>query len=43
MGVDKKAAAGQVRYVLLEDIGRAFVTAEVPEEIIRAAIAACTR
>jgi 3-dehydroquinate synthase len=42
MGVDKKAEGGRVRYVLLEDIGRAFVTAEVPEEVIRAAIAACS-
>jgi 3-dehydroquinate synthase len=42
MGVDKKAEGGRVRYVLLEDIGRAFVSAEVPEEVIRAAIAACS-
>ena len=42
MGVDKKAEGGRVRYVLLEDIGRAFVTAEVPEEVIRAAIEACS-
>lgn len=41
MGVDKKAEAGQVRYVLLEDIGAAFVTAEVAEEVIAAAIEAC--
>ncbi|NIV61054.1 MAG: 3-dehydroquinate synthase, partial [Gemmatimonadetes bacterium] len=25
MGMDKKADAGRIRYVLLEDIGRAFV------------------
>ncbi|KPV41380.1 3-dehydroquinate synthase [Thiohalorhabdus denitrificans] len=41
MGVDKKAAGGRVRYVLLEDIGRAFVTAEVPEATVREAIEAC--
>ncbi|HKJ71242.1 MAG TPA: 3-dehydroquinate synthase, partial [Gammaproteobacteria bacterium] len=41
MGVDKKAEAGRVRYVLLEDIGAAFVTAEVPEAVITAAIEAC--
>ncbi|MFP4560525.1 MAG: 3-dehydroquinate synthase [Thiohalorhabdus sp.] len=41
MGVDKKAAAGKVRYVLLEDIGRAFVTGEVPEATVREAIEAC--
>ncbi|MEF8794073.1 MAG: 3-dehydroquinate synthase, partial [Thiohalorhabdus sp.] len=41
MGLDKKAEAGQVRYVLLEEIGAAFVTAEVPEGVITAAIEAC--
>ncbi len=41
MGGDKKAEAGQVRYVLLEAIGRAFLTADVPPEVIRATIEAC--
>jgi 3-dehydroquinate synthase len=41
MGVDKKADAGRIRYVLLEAIGAAFVTAEVPEDVIAAAIEAC--
>ena len=41
MGLDKKVAGGRIRYVLLEDIGRAFVTDEVPEEVVRAAIEAC--
>jgi 3-dehydroquinate synthase len=41
MGVDKKAEGGRVRYVLLEAVGAAFVTAEVPEDVITAAIDAC--
>ncbi len=41
MGVDKKADAGRVRYVLMAGIGGAFVTGDVPEEVIREAIEAC--
>ncbi|HKJ89424.1 MAG TPA: 3-dehydroquinate synthase, partial [Gammaproteobacteria bacterium] len=41
MGVDKKASGGAIHYVLLEAIGAAFVSAEVPEEVIREAIKAC--
>ncbi|MFA9459301.1 3-dehydroquinate synthase [Thiohalorhabdus methylotrophus] len=41
MGVDKKASGGAVRYILLEGIGRAFMTAEVPEAVVREAIDAC--
>ena len=41
MGVDKKAEAGRIRYVLLAGIGSAFVTAEVPESVIVGAIEAC--
>lgn len=41
MGVDKKAEAGRIRFVLLEDVGAAFLTAEVPEEVVTAAIEAC--
>jgi 3-dehydroquinate synthase len=37
---DKKAAAGQIRYVLLEGIGAATVL-PVPDTEVRAAIAAC--
>ncbi|MEF8794723.1 MAG: 3-dehydroquinate synthase [Thiohalorhabdus sp.] len=41
MGVDKKAEAGHVRYVLLKGIGDALVTGEVPESVISAAIEDC--
>ncbi|MDA1116954.1 MAG: 3-dehydroquinate synthase [Proteobacteria bacterium] len=40
MAGDKKAAAGRIRYVLLEAVGRAVLRADVDERDVRAAIAA---
>jgi 3-dehydroquinate synthase len=31
MGVDKKVEGGKIRFVLLKNIGEAFVTGDVPE------------
>ncbi|MCI0849410.1 MAG: 3-dehydroquinate synthase [Chloroflexi bacterium] len=35
MALDKKVEAGKLRWVLLEDIGRASVHSDVPEELVR--------
>ncbi len=42
MGVDKKVEEGRIRFVLLERLGSAFVTAEVPAEVLRATLAQTT-
>jgi 3-dehydroquinate synthase len=42
MSVDKKVAAGRIRYVLLRRIGEALVHDEAPESEVLAAIAACS-
>jgi 3-dehydroquinate synthase len=42
MAVDKKAAHGRVRYVLLEGIGRAVVRADPGERLVREAITSTT-
>lgn len=36
MGHDKKVDAGRIRFVLLEKIGKAYVTADVPVEVLKA-------
>ena len=41
MAVDKKAAHGRVRFVLLEAIGRATLRADVDERLVREALGAC--
>ena len=38
MGVDKKAVDGRLRWILLEDVGRAVVRADVPPEVVEAAL-----
>ncbi len=38
MGVDKKVEEGTIRFVLLNSIGGAFVTADVPGEIVKAVL-----
>ena len=38
MGVDKKAVDGTLRWVLLEDVGRATLRADVPSEVVEAAL-----
>ncbi len=43
MAGDKKVAAGRLRFVLLESIGRAVIRGDLDEALIRAAIVACTR
>jgi len=35
MTLDKKVAEGSIRWVLLEDIGRAVLRSDVPEELVR--------
>jgi 3-dehydroquinate synthase len=42
MGLDKKAEGGRTRFILLRAIGDAFLTADVPETAIAAALAAST-
>jgi 3-dehydroquinate synthase len=43
MALDKKVAAGRLRLILLEAMGRGVVSADAPESEIRAAIEACCR
>ena len=38
MQVDKKVAAGAINWVLLEGVGRAVVRADVPAELVEAAL-----
>lgn len=38
MAQDKKVVAGQLRFILARGIGQAFVTADVPEEALRATL-----
>ncbi len=42
MAVDKKAAAGRIRFVLLEKPGSAVVRGDIPENAVRATLEACT-
>jgi 3-dehydroquinate synthase len=39
MGHDKKVEGGRMRFVLLKKLGAAVVTADVPEDVLRAALA----
>ncbi len=41
MALDKKVAAGKLRLILLEGLGRGVISSEAPEAEIRAAIEAC--
>ncbi len=38
MGLDKKVEGGKIRFILLRAIGSAFITAEVPQDAIAAAL-----
>ena len=40
MAHDKKAKDGQITFVLVRGIGRAFTTADVPEDALRAILSA---
>lgn len=42
MGVDKKVEGGRLRLVLLKRLGEAFVTADVPADVLRATLAEAT-
>ena len=35
MGRDKKVVAGTIRYVLLDALGRATLSADVPDSVLR--------
>ena len=41
MQVDKKAAAGRIRFVVLRGIGAAEVRCDIDDEVVRETIAAC--
>jgi 3-dehydroquinate synthase len=43
MGLDKKVEGGKIRFVLLKEIGRAVVTGDVPEELLRQTLQACVK
>jgi 3-dehydroquinate synthase len=40
MGIDKKVEGGKIRFILLRAIGSAFITADVPANALRTALAA---
>jgi 3-dehydroquinate synthase len=42
MAVDKKAEAGRIRFVLLDRLGAARITDQVPPEALRATLSACS-
>lgn len=42
MAVDKKAARGKTRFILLDRLGSAVLRGGIPEPLIRATLAACT-
>jgi shikimate kinase/3-dehydroquinate synthase len=42
MAVDKKAAAGQIRFVLLEKLGSAVIRGGIPDQAIRDTLNLCT-
>ncbi|MEW5904878.1 MAG: 3-dehydroquinate synthase [Pseudomonadota bacterium] len=41
MGLDKKVADGKIRFVLLQALGRALITAEVPQDKLKQTLEAC--
>ena len=42
MSVDKKAAGGRIRFILLEAIGRALMRDDIPAELVRTVIDGCS-
>ena len=42
MAVDKKAARGKTRFILLERLGSAVLRGDIPEPLIQATLVACT-
>lgn len=43
MGLDKKVEGGKIRFVLLQAIGRAVLSGEVPEALLRQTLEACSQ
>lgn len=43
MAIDKKVQGGHVRFVVLEHLGSAKLTADVPPSLVSATVAACSR
>jgi len=42
MAVDKKAEAGRIKFILLDRLGAARITAQVPPDALRATLSACS-
>lgn len=42
MGLDKKVVDGQIRFVLLKELGHAVISSAVPAETLRATLEACS-
>jgi shikimate kinase / 3-dehydroquinate synthase len=42
MGLDKKVVDGQIRFILLQALGHAVISSEVPVELLRATLEACS-
>ena len=42
MAVDKKAARGKTRFILLDRLGSAVLRGDIPEAQVRATLAHCT-
>jgi 3-dehydroquinate synthase len=42
MSIDKKAAGGRIRFILLEAIGRAILRDDIPSELVRSVIDGCS-
>jgi 3-dehydroquinate synthase len=43
MGQDKKVVQGQLRFILARGIGEAFVTSDVPMEVVRGVLEDASR
>jgi len=41
MGLDKKVVGGKIRFVLLHALGKAIITDDVPEDLLRLTLEAC--
>ena len=43
MGLDKKVESGKMRFVLLREVGRAVVQADVPQDFLRQTLQVCVK
>jgi 3-dehydroquinate synthase len=41
MGHDKKVEGGKLRFILMREMGRAFLTADVPRTVVEGALMDC--